>query len=149
MNQNIIISYLYETQHVSGDTPLIVRSLEQHWQPLVFYKWKVVGRVVGGRCKATQGDKPGTHLCWWPSAVRRIKSMKNPSYSIGNLTPDLPFCSAVKLYSKTMPFTINCMFRRERKKLIKLTIMHFTRKSEVKDEMCNKIDFFFLFLYKA
>jgi hypothetical protein len=44
-----ISPYLYETQHVSGDTPPIIRSLKVHWQPLVFYPWKVVGRVVGGR----------------------------------------------------------------------------------------------------
>jgi hypothetical protein len=50
--QNFIIPYLYKTQHVSDDTPLIIRSLKLHWQPLVFYKWKVVGRVVGGRCQA-------------------------------------------------------------------------------------------------
>jgi hypothetical protein len=47
-----IIPYLYETQHVSGDTPPISRSLKLHWQPLVFHTWKVVGRVVGGRCQA-------------------------------------------------------------------------------------------------
>jgi hypothetical protein len=23
-----------------------------HWQPLVFYTWKVVGRVAGGPCQA-------------------------------------------------------------------------------------------------
>jgi hypothetical protein len=50
--QNFIIPYLYETQHVSGDTLPIIRSLKLHWQPLVFQKWKVVGRVVGGRCQA-------------------------------------------------------------------------------------------------
>ena len=50
MYQNFIISYLYEAQHVSGDTPPIIRSLKLHWQPLVFHTWKVVGRVVGGRC---------------------------------------------------------------------------------------------------
>jgi len=50
--QNFIIPYLYEAQHVSGDTLPIIRSLELHWQPLVFHTWKVVGRVVGGRCKA-------------------------------------------------------------------------------------------------
>jgi hypothetical protein len=44
-----IIRYLYETQYVLGDTPLIIRSLKLHWQPLVFHTWKVVGRVVGGR----------------------------------------------------------------------------------------------------
>jgi hypothetical protein len=48
----IIIPYLYEAQHVSGDTPPIIRSLELHWQPLVFHTWKVVGRVFVGRCQA-------------------------------------------------------------------------------------------------
>jgi hypothetical protein len=46
------ISYLYEAQHVSGDTPPIIRSLKLHWQPLVFHTWKAVGHVVGGRCQA-------------------------------------------------------------------------------------------------
>jgi len=45
-------SYLYEVQHVSGDTPPIIRSLKLHWHPLVFHTWKVVGREVGGRCQA-------------------------------------------------------------------------------------------------
>jgi hypothetical protein len=52
MYQNFIIPYLYEAQHVSGDTPPIIRSLKLHWQSLVFYTWKVVGSVVGGRCQA-------------------------------------------------------------------------------------------------
>jgi len=43
-----IIPYLYEAQHVLGDSPPIIRSLKLHWQPLVFRMWKVVGRVVGG-----------------------------------------------------------------------------------------------------
>jgi hypothetical protein len=43
------ISYLYEAQHVSGDTPPIIRSLKLHWQPLVLHAWKVVGRVVAGQ----------------------------------------------------------------------------------------------------
>ena len=43
MYQNFIIPYLYEDQHVSGDTPPIIRSLKLHWQPLVFHTWKVVG----------------------------------------------------------------------------------------------------------
>jgi hypothetical protein len=47
-----IIPYLYKVQHVSGDTPPIIRSRKLHWQPLVFHTWKVVGRVVGRRCKA-------------------------------------------------------------------------------------------------
>jgi hypothetical protein len=51
MYQNFIIPYLYEAKHVLGDTPPIIRSLKLHWQPLVFDTWKVVGRVVGGRCQ--------------------------------------------------------------------------------------------------
>ena len=47
-----IIPYLYEAQNVSGDKPPIIRSLKMHWQPLVFHTWKVVGRIVGGRCQA-------------------------------------------------------------------------------------------------
>jgi hypothetical protein len=49
MYQHFIISYLCEAQHVSGETPPIIRSLKLHWQPLVFYTWKVVGRIAGGR----------------------------------------------------------------------------------------------------
>jgi hypothetical protein len=47
-----IIPYLYETQHVSGDTPPIIRSLAVS----AFYTWKVVGRVVGGRCQAQRAS---------------------------------------------------------------------------------------------
>jgi hypothetical protein len=47
-----IISYLYEAQHVSGDTPPIIQSLKLHWQPPVFHTWKVVGRVIGESCQA-------------------------------------------------------------------------------------------------
>ena len=54
MYQNFIIPYLYEAQHVSGDTPPIIRSLKLHWQPLVFYTWKVVGRIVAGCYQAHQ-----------------------------------------------------------------------------------------------
>ena len=52
MYQNFIIPYLYEAQHVSGDTPPIIRSLKLHWQPLVFHMWKVGGHVVDGCCQA-------------------------------------------------------------------------------------------------
>jgi len=51
-----IIPYLYEAQHVSDDTPPIIRSLKLHRQPLVFHTWKAVGLVVGGRCQATLPD---------------------------------------------------------------------------------------------
>jgi hypothetical protein len=44
MYQNFIIPYLYEAQHVSGETSPIIRSLKLHWQPLVFYTLKVGGR---------------------------------------------------------------------------------------------------------
>jgi hypothetical protein len=47
-----ITPYLYEAQHVSGDTPPIIRSLKLHWQPLVFQMCKVVRRVASGRCQA-------------------------------------------------------------------------------------------------
>jgi hypothetical protein len=46
--QNFINPYLYEAQHVSGNTQPIIRSPKLHWQPLVFRTWKGVGRVVGG-----------------------------------------------------------------------------------------------------
>jgi hypothetical protein len=42
---------VYFTQHISGDTPPIIRSLKLHWQPLVLHRWRVVGRVAGGRCQ--------------------------------------------------------------------------------------------------
>jgi hypothetical protein len=61
MYKNFIIPYLYEAQHVSGDTPPIIRSLKLHWQPVVFRMWKVVGRVVDGRCQA-QYNKQDTNI---------------------------------------------------------------------------------------
>jgi len=61
--QNFIIPYLNEAQHVSGDTPPVIRSLKLHWQPLVFHTWKVVGRVVGGRCQAQHVSLGGTSVC--------------------------------------------------------------------------------------
>ena len=64
MYQNFIIPYLYEAQHVSGDTPPIIRSLKLHWQPLIFHTWKVVGRVAGGCCQARCASQhpPATHI---------------------------------------------------------------------------------------
>ena len=52
MYQTLIIPYLYGAQHVSGDTPPIIKSLKLHWQPLVFHTGKVVGRAIGGRGQA-------------------------------------------------------------------------------------------------
>ena len=62
MYQNFIILYLYEAQHVSGDTPPIIRSLKLHWQPLIFHTWKVVGQVVGGRCQAVPDNVHQLHV---------------------------------------------------------------------------------------
>jgi hypothetical protein len=62
MYQNFIIPYLYEAQHFSGDTPPVIRSLKLHWQLLVFYTWKVDGRVVGGRCQARTVPDVRLHL---------------------------------------------------------------------------------------
>jgi hypothetical protein len=52
MYQNSTIPYFHEAQHVSGKTPLIIRNLKLHWQPLVFHTLKVFGRVVGELCHA-------------------------------------------------------------------------------------------------
>ena len=53
---NFIIPYLCEAQHVSGDTPPIIRSLKLHCQPLVFHTWKVV-------CTCSWWKLSGTILC--------------------------------------------------------------------------------------
>jgi len=48
--KKIIIQYLYEkAQHVSGDTPPIIRSLKLHLQPLFF----VCGRLLDVRHSPT------------------------------------------------------------------------------------------------
>ena len=47
----LVFLILNEAQHVSGDTPPIIRSLNLHKQPLVLHTWKVVGRAVVGRCQ--------------------------------------------------------------------------------------------------
>jgi hypothetical protein len=49
--KNFIIPCLSEAEHVSGDTPPIIRSLKPHKQPLVLHTWKVVGRADVGRCQ--------------------------------------------------------------------------------------------------
>jgi len=59
MYQNFI-HYLCEAQHVSGDTPPIIRSLKLHWQPLVFHI--VWWRVVGGQRPPT--THPTTFHVW-------------------------------------------------------------------------------------
>ena len=57
-----IIPYLYEAQHVSGDTPPIIRSLKLHWQPLVLHTWKVVGHVVAGHCLTASSNHMSNSL---------------------------------------------------------------------------------------
>ena len=58
------ISYLYEAQHVSGETPPIIRSLKLHYQPLVLHTCRVVGRVVAGRWQRPATTRPTTpHVC--------------------------------------------------------------------------------------
>jgi len=80
MYQNVNIPYLYEAQHVSGDTPTIIRSLKLHWQPLVFHTWEVVGRVVGGRQAHTVPDIIHHILCLTTSTnytSNNLPRMKN------------------------------------------------------------------------
>jgi len=75
-----IIPYLYEAQHVSGDTPPIIRRLKLHWQPLVFHTWKVVGRVVGGRCQA--------HCAWQRPPSTRPTTFHVWKTSVRHTVPD-------------------------------------------------------------
>ena len=52
MYQNFYYSvFIWSSTCLGRHTP-IIRSLKLHWPPLVFHTWKVVGRVVGGRCQA-------------------------------------------------------------------------------------------------
>jgi hypothetical protein len=39
----LLFLILNEAQHVSGDTPPIIRSLKLHKQPLVLHTWKALG----------------------------------------------------------------------------------------------------------
>jgi hypothetical protein len=80
MYQNFIIPYLYEAQHVLGDTLLIIRSLKLHWQPLVFHTWEVVGRVVGG----CQAQREKARVC-----VGGGPSIFNPSVTSGTCVSHL------------------------------------------------------------
>jgi len=47
----LLFLILNEAQHVSGDTPPIIRRLKLRRQPLVLHTWKVDGRAVVGRCQ--------------------------------------------------------------------------------------------------
>jgi len=54
----LLFLILNEVQHVSGDTPPIIRSLKLQKQPLVLHTCKVVGRAVVGRCQAASDNLP-------------------------------------------------------------------------------------------
>jgi hypothetical protein len=45
----LLFIILNKAQHVSRDTPPIIKSLKLHKQLLVSHMWKVVGRAVVGR----------------------------------------------------------------------------------------------------
>jgi len=47
----LLFLILNKAQHVSGDTPPIIRSLKLHKHPLVLHTWKVAGRAVVGCCQ--------------------------------------------------------------------------------------------------
>jgi hypothetical protein len=47
----ILFLILNEAQHVSGDTPPIIKSLKLRKQPLVLHMWKVARRAVVGHCQ--------------------------------------------------------------------------------------------------
>jgi len=64
MHQNFIVTYLYEVQHVSGDTPPIIRSPKLHRQPLVFHVWKTRGCQCSFRLLMMGGVSSET---WWAS----------------------------------------------------------------------------------
>jgi len=56
----VLFLILNEAQHVSGDTPPIIRSLKLHKQPLVLHTWKVVGLAVVGRCQVVYRQQDAT-----------------------------------------------------------------------------------------
>jgi hypothetical protein len=68
MYQNFIVPYLYEAQHVLGNTPPIIRSLKLHWQrspttrPTTCYVWKTRGCQCSCRLLMRGGVSPET--CW-------------------------------------------------------------------------------------
>jgi len=61
MYQNFIIPYFYQAQHVSSDTPPIIRSLKLYWQPLVFHTWKVVWTCTCWTLSGTVCQQPPTY----------------------------------------------------------------------------------------
>jgi hypothetical protein len=73
----LLFHILNEAQHVSGDTPPVIRSLELHMQPLVLHTWNVVGRAVVGRCRVAYAKGTGKAIplqAWTgPEGSRRLR----------------------------------------------------------------------------
>ena len=46
----LLFLILNKAQHVSGDTPPIIRRLKLHKQLLFLHTWNIVGGTVVGRC---------------------------------------------------------------------------------------------------
>jgi hypothetical protein len=63
MYQNFIILYLYEAQHVLGDTLPIIRSLKLHCSLWFFIRGRLLGRVVVGHGQAVPDNvhQPSTY----------------------------------------------------------------------------------------
>jgi hypothetical protein len=54
----LLFLILNEAQHVSGDTPPIIRSLKLHKQPLVLHTWRVVRHPTTARPTTPHICKP-------------------------------------------------------------------------------------------
>ena len=83
----LLFLILNEIQHVSGDTPPIIRSLKMHKQPLVLHAWKVVGRAVVGRsvCYLTTSNN---------CTSNNLPHMQNQRLLVQFQTPDDGRCVA-------------------------------------------------------
>ena len=53
----LLFLILNEVQHVSSDTPPVIRSIKLHKQPLVLHTWKVVGRADVGCCQVAYATR--------------------------------------------------------------------------------------------
>ena len=91
---------LNEAQHVSGDTPPIIRSLKLYKQPLVLHRWKVVGRADVGRCQVAYADNVFGSWRW---AVCRPKHVElNLKWGIIKLWYTVASCSVFHCRNCTM-----------------------------------------------